>query len=259
MVTQTIETPDRKKRLGRRGILRASGTLMGAALLRKAPIAAASGATAPASSLRKGSAETTTYQIEGRLLEVCTCNVLCPCWVGENPDGGTCDSAMAWRIDKGQIKGVDVAGRTFALSVHIPGNVLAGNWRAVVYVDDASTQEQQDALLQVFTGQLGGAIADLAGLIGEVIAVERAPITFTVQEGKGTLTIGDFVDAELAPFQGATGETTALHDTVFSTIPGAPAYVGKASRYQRDETNHGLSAVDRRGSNAIQGLFHFEA
>jgi hypothetical protein len=199
-----------------------------------------------------------SYQIEGRLLEVCTCNILCPCWVGEDPDAGTCDSAMAWRIDQGTIEGIDVAGRTLALSVHIPGNVLAGNWKAVVYVDDESTAEQQDALLKVFTGQLGGAIADLAGLIGEVIAVERAPITFTVREGQGTLTVGTVVEAELAPFQGATGTATALHDTVFSTIPGAPAYVGKAARFQRDESAHGLSSIDLQGHNAIQGLFRFE-
>src|ERR687895_930131 len=140
-----------------------------------------------------------TYQLEGSMLEVCTCNILCPCWVGEDPDGGTCDSSLAWQIDQGTIEGVDVAGRTVALSVHIPGNVLAGNWRAVVYVDDKTSDEQQEALLKVFTGQLGGAIADLAGLIGEVIAVERAPITFTVEEGKGVLTIGEVVDAELAP------------------------------------------------------------
>src|SRR5262245_59537515 len=31
------------------------------------------------------------YTLEGQLLEVCTCNILCPCWVGEDPDGGTCD------------------------------------------------------------------------------------------------------------------------------------------------------------------------
>ena len=24
------------------------------------------------------------YQLEGRLLEVCDCNVLCPCWIGED-------------------------------------------------------------------------------------------------------------------------------------------------------------------------------
>jgi hypothetical protein len=200
-----------------------------------------------------------TYQIEGRLLEVCTCNALCPCWVGEDPDGGTCDSALAWRIDRGSIEGVDVAGRTLALSVHIPGNVLAGNWRAVVYVDDQSTPEQQEAMLKVFTGQLGGPIADLAGLIGEVIVVERAAISFTVEEGEGTLKIGETVAAELAPFQGATGKATALHDTVFSTIPGTPAYVGKASRFHRGGETHGLSKIDLAGHNAIQGLFRLEA
>ena len=29
-------------------------------------------------------------------LEVCTCNILCPCWVGEDPDNGDCQSIKAW-------------------------------------------------------------------------------------------------------------------------------------------------------------------
>src|SRR5215472_12157270 len=172
----------------------------------------------------------TTYHLEGRLLEVCTCGVLCPCWVGGDPDGGTCDSALGWHIDNGTVQGVDVSGLTFAISVHIPGNVLAGNWRALAYVDDQATPAQQDALLAVFTGQLGGPIADLAGLIGEVVGVERVPITFTVEKGKGTLLIGHAVRAELVPFTGATGELTTLHETVFSTIPGSPVYVGRAEQ-----------------------------
>ena len=41
------------------------------------------------------------YQLEGKLLEVCTCKILCPCWVGEDPDGdGTCLSVNSWHIDK---------------------------------------------------------------------------------------------------------------------------------------------------------------
>jgi hypothetical protein len=60
------------------------------------------------------------YEIEGRLLEVCTCNVLCPCWVGEDPDYKTCDTTIAWGIDKGTIEGVDVDGLTIAVSAHIP-------------------------------------------------------------------------------------------------------------------------------------------
>ena len=91
--------------------------------------------------------ETTTYDVEGRLLEVCNCEAICPCWVGLDPDNGTCDSILAWAVDRGTVKGVDVSDRVIGLSVHIPGNVLAGNWKAVVYVDERCDEAQQEALL----------------------------------------------------------------------------------------------------------------
>ena len=199
------------------------------------------------------------YDIEGKLLEVCTCNVLCPCWIGEDPDGGTCDSALAWHIDGGSIEGVDVTGRTVAISVHIPGNVLAGSWKAAVFVDEGATDEQQAQLLKVFTGSLGGAIADLAGLIGEVVSVERVPITFTVDGGRGRLTIGSIADADVIPYTGATGNPTILSETIFSTIPGSPVYAAKAGHFTRDGKPHGLPDVAATGNNALQGHFHFAA
>jgi hypothetical protein len=203
------------------------------------------------------------YQLEGRLLEVCDCKVLCPCWIGEDADNGTCDALVAWHIDRGTIEGLDVSGRTFALLPHIPGNIMQGNWKVAVYVDDGATPEQQEAMLKVWTGKLGGPVADLAQLVGEVVAVERAPITFTVEEGKGRVTIGDgpapVVDAELGSYMGATGKPTTLVDSVFSTIPGAPAYVSKAEYFRRNTSRHGLRDVDLTGHNAVQGLFAFTA
>lgn len=200
------------------------------------------------------------YEIEGKLLEVCSCNVLCPCWVGEDPDGGTCDSALAWHVDVGSIEGVDVSGRTVALSVHIPGNVLTpASWKAAVFVDDGATDEQQAQLLKVFTGQLGGAIVDLAGLIGEVVSVERVPITFTVEGGRGRLTVGSIADAEITPYIGATGNPTILSETVFSTVPGSPVYAAKSDYFKRDGRPHGLPSVDLKGNNALQGHFRFAA
>src|SRR3954468_15811164 len=65
------------------------------------------------------------YQFQGTLLEACNCNVLCPCWMGEDPDNGTCDSIIAYHIHRGQVSGVDVAGLTVVEAHHIPGNVLA--------------------------------------------------------------------------------------------------------------------------------------
>jgi len=201
--------------------------------------------------------QTQTYTIQGRLLEVCSCAAICPCWIGEDPDGGSCDSSLAWYVDSGTVRGVDVSDRCVALTVFIPGNVLAGNWKAVVYVDDRCTQEQQDALLAVFTGALGGPIADLAALIGEVVAVERAAISFTVEQGEGTLKVGDSIEAHLAPFQGATGKTSTLSETVFSTVPGSPAYPGKASVYRQKSSKIGRPDVDISGRNAVQAMFTF--
>jgi hypothetical protein len=198
------------------------------------------------------------YHLEGRLLEVCDCRVLCPSWIGEDPDNGTCDSAMAYHFDAGQIDGVDVTGRTIAFVCHIPGNVLQGNFRVAVYVDSGASDTQQEALLKAYTGQLGGPIADIAKLVGEVVSVERAPITFDVNEGRGTLRISDVTSADLEPYLGPDGSTTVLANTVFSTVPGAPVFVGKATRYRSKHPALGHD-LDMTGHNALQSTFVFDA
>ena len=198
-----------------------------------------------------------TYRLEGKLLEVCTCNVICPCWVGADPDNGTCEGTLSWHFDKGEIDGVDVSGLTLAILCHIPGNILKGNWRAVVFVDEKASPQQEEAILNAFTGKLGGPIAEFAQLIGEVVAVERVPITFEVEKGKGRLRIGSAVTADVEPFQGATGRDTTLHDTAFSSIPGSPAYVGKAPVYKARSQVLGLD-IDIHDHNAVQGTFLFE-
>jgi hypothetical protein len=197
------------------------------------------------------------YNLEGRLLEVCDCNVLCLCWIGELPDNGTCQSALAYRIDKGSIDGVDVSGLTFAAAAFIPGRTLDGNIRVVRYVDDRATAEQEAALLAAFRGERGGPLADLATLYVEVDA-RRAPITFEVEEGKGSFGIGQSVIAEMEPYRGPTGEVTRLVESIFSTIPGSPAYVAKASRFKMVQPEIGVD-LELTGHNAIQGEFRIQA
>jgi hypothetical protein len=198
------------------------------------------------------------YHLEGRLLEVCNCKVLCPCWIGEDPDFGTCDTIVAWRFDKGSIDGVDVAGRTVALIAHVPGNILAGNWRAAVYLDENVSPAQEKAILDLYTGKLGGPVGELVKLVGEVVSVEKVPITFDVQGGRGTVQLGDAGYAELEPYTNATGATTTLQDTVFSTVPGAPVFVGKAPKYTARNDKLGIN-LSLSGHNALQSTFVFDA
>jgi hypothetical protein len=191
------------------------------------------------------------YQLEGTLLEVCSCDVLCPCWIGEDPDGGKCDSVVAYNLDKGTIRGVDVSGLTLASAVNIPGNVLEGNWRQLIYIDDQATDEQADAMLDAFSGKLGGPLADLAQLVGEVVAVERAPISHSIEDGAGTLTVGDKIQCAMHPYKGPDGSTTTLNNSIFSTVPGSPAYVGVADSQKIDIPEHGYQWQYEK-KNAIQ-------
>jgi hypothetical protein len=197
------------------------------------------------------------YELEGRLLEVCDCNVLCPCWIGELPDNGTCQSAVAYRIDRGTIDDVDVSGLTFAGAAFIPGRTLDGDIRVIRYVDDRATPEQEAALLAAFRGERGGPLADLAKLYIEVEA-RRASITFEVVQGKGIFRIDPSVEAEMEPYRGPTGEVTKLVESIFSTIPGSPAYVAKASRFKMLQPEIGVD-LDLSGHNAIQGTFRLRA
>jgi hypothetical protein len=194
------------------------------------------------------------YQLEGSLLEVCSCDILCPCWVGEDPDNGTCESVVAYHFDSGQIRGVDVSGRTVVGVVNIPGNILEGNWRQLIYIDDGASDEQADAMLDAFSGKLGGPLADLAQLVGEVVAVERVPISHEIVDGAGTLRIGadgEKVSAQMEPYRGPDGSTTVLNNSIFSTVPGSPAYVGKAASQKIDIPEHGYQ-WSFEGRNAIQ-------
>jgi hypothetical protein len=191
------------------------------------------------------------YQLEGSLLEVCSCDVLCPCWIGEDPDQGTCDSIVAYNFDSGSIRGVDVSGLTLVSAVNIPGNILEGNWRQLVLIDDNATDEQADAMLDAFSGKLGGPLADLAQLVGERVAVERAPISHEIVDGAGTLKVGDKIQCKMHPYKGPDGTTTTLNNSIFSTVPGSPAYVGMADSQEVDIPEHGYQ-WSYENKNAIQ-------
>jgi hypothetical protein len=199
----------------------------------------------------------TGYDFQGQLLEACSCDVLCPCWIGENPDTGACYAFNAYNFDPGIINGVDVTGLSYVRVVIIPGNVLAaGTWKIVQYVDERATPEQEQAILDAFEGRLGGPLADFWGLIGEVLATHRAPIEHETVNGKGRLRVGDVVYAEMEPYRGPDGTTTTLHNSLFSTIAGAPAYVSKAQTHTVNLPQYGMewSYTDK---NAIQSDYRF--
>jgi hypothetical protein len=54
------------------------------------------------------------------------------------------------------------------------------------------------------------------------------------------------------------GGTTTLTDTIFSTVPGAPVFVGKSPRYRAKNAKLGTD-LDIKDHNALQSVFVFDA
>ena len=178
------------------------------------------------------------YRLEGSSQEACTCEWGCPCWAGNEPNEG-CDTVLSWQIDEGTIEGVNVSGRRVAVVAGVPCSVAGqGAARTTFYGDDEATSEQEEALLNVWTGKLGGPVADLARLFGEVDGVKRAPIS--LDEGGGTLQIGQEVQVDPAALREAEGRYSTIQESVLSTA----------------ET---IETSPQRERGAVQVTFRFEA
>jgi hypothetical protein len=65
------------------------------------------------------------------------------------------------------------------------------------------------------------------------------------------LKVGDFIYSEMRPYSSADGTTTTLRDSIFSTVPGSPAYVGKADVMRVNIPQRGWQ-WEFEGKNAIQ-------
>ena len=198
------------------------------------------------------------YSLQGTLIEACSCRVNCPCWIGEDPDLGECLAIVAYGIERGRVRGLDVSGLNLVLICHIPGNVLAGDWAIVALVDERGTPEQRDALLAAFTGRLGGPLGDLwTALIGEVKGVELVPIVHEVAGGSGVLRVPGLVETEVELYRGPDGSVTTLQNSVFSTVPGSPAWIAKAGVNRVSLPQYGMT-WEYAGRSAIQSEWKIE-
>lgn len=200
---------------------------------------------------------TKTYVLDGMILEACSCNSPCPCWVGDAPDGGQCEASLAYHIERGQIRDLDVAGLSVVEITQVSGKMLDGHWRQVLIIDAQASPEQQRALVAAFSGQLGGPLADLAGLIDERLAVYASPIDYQVHNGQGSLRVGELVYLEMEPYTDAAGRPTRMVDSRLPTIPDSYTYMAKAPVHRVHLPEQQMT-WEFSGRNAQQGEFNFE-
>jgi hypothetical protein len=152
-----------------------------------------------------------SWKLEGSYVETCSCELMCPCNLSMD-HGATydfCRVTIVFNIHEGEIEGTDVGGLKVAAIADTPKVMTEGNWRLGMFIDDRANDEQADKLTAVFGGQLGGPMAGLAPLIGEMLGVERASIEVVDDGLRHSVRVGDAIDFEIediVPFGVETGE-----------------------------------------------------
>jgi hypothetical protein len=144
-----------------------------------------------------------SWNVEGTYFENCNCDFACPCSVTSFASPATqdrCQVVLNYHVQKGEIDGVDVSGRSVSVVADAPGRMLDGNWRVGLIIDDKASKEQADKLAGVFSGQMGGPMASLAPLIGEVLGIEQRPIEYHDNGSRHGVRIGSDVSIEVEDY-----------------------------------------------------------
>ncbi|MGZ4388799.1 MAG: DUF1326 domain-containing protein [Gaiellaceae bacterium] len=156
-----------------------------------------------------------SWSLNGSYVETCSCDLICPC--NATFDHGAtydyCRVVLAFDIREGEIEGTDVGGLTVAAIADTPKVMTDGNWRLGVFVDERATDEQAEKLVGVFSGSLGGPMAALGPLVGEMLGVERAAIEIRHDGLRHSVRVGDAIDFEIediVPFGVETGVPVRL-------------------------------------------------
>ena len=140
---------------------------------------------------------TPAWNVSGQYYETCNCDFVCPCLPGQmavRPSKGDCQFAMAFQIERGSYGAVSLDGLGFIVLGRTPEEMGRGNWSVGLVIDARAAADQREAITAIASGAAGGPMAALAGLIGNFLGTESAPISFDRRGSSWSVTASNLVD-----------------------------------------------------------------
>ena len=169
-----------------------------------------------------------SFLVKGDYFEACSCDVSCPCiWLGPATQDA-CDLLLAWHVTEGDKDGVDLSGLNAVMAVHTPKQMTDGNWKVALYLDDRATPVQSEALGAVFSGGAGGHLAAVGPLIGEVVGITSASISFDRRGRSLRATVGDLLSMESEEMLGMDGSSPPVISNPLLGVVAQPVTQAKA-------------------------------
>ena len=185
----------------------------------------------------------TSWWVAGSLFEGCNCDLICPCHVSfrQKAPYGYCEAIWGVHITEGAYPNASLDGLNASVAAYCPGPTMAdGNWRAVLYLDQSASPEQEHALLNIFSGEAGGPWARIAPLFadGRFESVRKVQILFNKESRKRKFQISgdnDVASLEVEAIRGADREGVAKIINLFNVIHGLEQVLARSNYRIHDQ------------------------
>jgi hypothetical protein len=172
------------------------------------------------------------WKISGDYFEACSCDSVCPCptsGLAGRPTQGSCDAGLVFHVERGSHGTTTLEGLSFAVLLHTPGPMIAGDWTVGMIVDALASAAQRDALVAIGSGQGGGPMAAVGPLVSRFAGVESKPITIERSGMRRSVSIPGMLDIAVEGIPGASANEPIYLDNVGHPAASRLA-LAKASR-----------------------------
>lgn len=171
-----------------------------------------------------------SWEMSGKYLVNCNCQMICPCSVDGPPTGpnGECRTSVVFHIASGQLDDTDLSGVDFVFCLNLPSNLTSGNWKVGIVVGDGASDGQASALERILHGDEGGPFADFAAFYGEWLGVERGNVTFSDGDTPSASVAGH-TNLAFESLPGPGGGVTTVKNAMFGFAPEFLIGKGKGS------------------------------
>ena len=197
------------------------------------------------------------WRLEGAYTENCNCEVVCPCVASAFAAPATydrCTAVFAWHIESGEVDGTDVSDLSVVLVLDTPRQMSEGNWRVGMFMDDRASEEQAEKLGGIFSGQMGGPLANFVPLISENLGMQVASIEHIDDGLRHRVRVGDAIDVEIEDLvspvdpDGPLPKLTQTRHPANSDITPARSLSARVQGLGIDFSGEGKSGISTRFS-----------
>jgi hypothetical protein len=153
------------------------------------------------------------YRIKAESVEACNCQHGCNCQFAGFPNEGKCEFIIGYEVSEGMVGQVSLNGVRLVVAAKYPRAIHEGNGHVVLFIDEATTPEQADALVAVLSGKMGGMPWEaLAGTVGRFDGPIRKPVEITIAGERSSVRVAGAIDVALTPLTDpVTGAEKEVH------------------------------------------------